>query len=88
MPTKRESSAQLWQSSAIPFADPSLLLNSLVHSKGLGQVFAKLTNKKQLDSTETSVDEKAERPIDDQLVGLTEREIEFVNARRALRLAG
>jgi len=60
---------------------------SQVHSKGLGQLFAK-TSGKQLDSAETSVDEKAERPIDDQLVGLTEREIELINARRALRLAG
>lgn len=85
MPTKREFGAELVVSASV--ADSPLPFHSQVHSQGLGQLFVKM-NKKQFDSTETSVDEKAERPVDDQLVGLTEREIEFVNARRALRLAG
>lgn len=55
----------------------------MVHSKGFGVVFAKFGKEKEHD-TDVEVHEANESASDD-LRGMSEHDVELLNARRALR---
>jgi len=61
--------------------------STVVHSKGFGVVFAKFGKEKE-HGTDVEVHEANEANESDDLRGMSEHDVELLNARRALRQAG